>query len=54
MSTDRTKPMLQARRLDSQHRRTLVPAATDAATQRGHHLSIASIARQAGVGRKFI
>jgi chromosome segregation ATPase len=54
MSSDRSNAMRQARRLDSQHRRTLVLAATDAAVQRGHHPSIASIARQAGVGRKFI
>jgi chromosome segregation ATPase len=54
MSSDRSEAMRQARRLDSQHRRTLVLAATDAAVQRGHHPSIAGLARQAGVGRKFI
>jgi chromosome segregation ATPase len=54
MSSDRSEAMRQARQLDSQHRRTLVLAATDAAVYRGHHASIASIARQAGVGRKFI
>lgn len=54
MSSDRSKAMHDARRLDSQRRRTLVLAATDAAIQRGQHPSIASIARQAGVGRKFI
>src|SRR5258708_16232052 len=46
--------MRHARRADSQHRATLVLAATDAALQRGAHVSIAGIARAAGVGRKFI
>jgi len=54
MSSDRSEAMHHARRLDSQRRRTLVLAATDAAIQRGNHPSIASVARQAGVGRKFI
>jgi chromosome segregation ATPase len=52
--SDRSDAMRQARRHDSQHRRALVIAATDAAVERGGHPSIASIARQAGVGRKFI
>ncbi len=46
--------MRHARQADSQHRATLVLAATDAALQRGAHVSIAGIARAAGVGRKFI
>lgn len=46
--------MRQARRLDSEHRRSLVIAATDATVERGARPSIAGIARQAGVGRKFI
>jgi len=51
---DRSQAMRHARRADSQHRATLVLAATDAALQRGAHVSIAAIARAAGVGRKFI
>ena len=51
---DRGEAMREARRLDSQHRRTIVLAATDAALQRGHYPSIAGIARAAGVSRKFI
>ena len=47
-------PMLQARRADSEHKRALVLAATAAQLEAGRHPSIASIARQAGVGRKFI
>jgi chromosome segregation ATPase len=54
MSSDRCEAMHNARRLESQRRRTLVLAATDAAIERGQHPSIASVARQAGVGRKFI
>lgn len=54
MTTDRSEPMRQARRLDSDHKRILVSAATDAAIRAGAPLSIAGIARQAGVGRKFI
>ena len=54
MGSDRGDAMCQARRLDSQRRRTLVLTATDAALQRGHYPSIAGIARAAGVSRKFI
>ncbi len=54
MRTDRSEPMRQARRLDSDHKRALVLAATDAQLEAGRHPSIASIARQARVGRKFI
>jgi len=46
--------MRHARRLDSQNKATLVIAATDAALTRTGHLSIAGVARDAGVGRKFI
>ena len=54
MKPDRSQAMRHARRADSQHRTALVLAATDAALQRGVHVSIAGIARAAGVGRKFI
>lgn len=54
MQADRAEPLRQARRLDSEHKRALVLAATDALLEAGRHPSIASIARQAGVGRKFI
>jgi chromosome segregation ATPase len=46
--------MRNARRLDGQRKATLVAAAVEAALQRGHQLTIAGIARDAGVGRKFI
>ncbi|MGH3305871.1 MAG: hypothetical protein ACRDOK_30275 [Streptosporangiaceae bacterium] len=52
MQTDRAEPLRKARRLDSEHKRTLVLAA--AQLEAGRHASIASIARQAGVGSKFI
>jgi len=51
---DRHNSLQGARRLDSDHKRALVSAAADAALARGGPLSIAGIARQAGVGRKFI
>lgn len=54
MPADRVQPMREARRLDSEHKRALVLAATGAMLEAGRHPSIASIARQAGVGRKFI
>ena len=54
MKPDRSQAMHDARRLDSQHKRALVGAAADAALTRGGSFSIAGIARQAGVGRKFI
>ena len=54
MRTDQAEPLRQARRLDSEHKRALVLAAADAQLEAGRHPSIASIARQAGVGRKFI
>ena len=46
--------MRSARRLVSQQKRILVLAAVDAALQRGRPPTIAGIARDAGVGRKFI
>ncbi len=46
--------MRHARRLDSQNKAALVLAAIDAALARAGHPSIASVARDAGVGRKFI
>jgi chromosome segregation ATPase len=46
--------MRNARRLDGQRKATLVAAAVEAALQRGQHLTIAAVARDAGVGRKFI
>lgn len=54
MPPDRAEPMRAARRFDSDHKRALVLAATDALLEAGRHPSIAAIARQAGVGRKFI
>ena len=46
--------MVASRRLDSQLRRERVAAAVDALAATGRELSIASIARHAGVSRKFI
>ncbi|MGH2669906.1 MAG: DUF6262 family protein [bacterium] len=54
MTTDRAEPMRQARRIDSERKRHLVLAATDAQLDAGRHPTIAGIARAAGVGRKFI
>jgi chromosome segregation ATPase len=54
MPAERAEPLRAARRLDTEHKRALVLAATDAQLEAGRHPSIASIARQAGVGRKFI
>ena len=54
MTPDRGAPMRHARRLASQNKAALVLAAADAALTRKGHLSIAGIARDAGVGRKFI
>ena len=54
MTPDRCAPMRNARRLDTQNKAALVIAATDAALARKGHLSIAGVARDAGVGRKFI
>jgi len=54
MTADRGEAMHEARRLDGQHKRTLVLAAVEAALQQGHVLTIAGIARTARVGRKFV
>lgn len=54
MTTERSQAMHDARLLDSQRKRTLVLAAAEAALQRGDGVTIARIARDAGVGRKFI
>ena len=53
-TTENTEPMRRARRADSERKRRLVLAVTDAQLQAGRHPTIAAIARQAGVGRKFI
>jgi Family of unknown function (DUF6262) len=54
MGADHGKPMRQARHLDGQRKRALVLAAVQAAVQQGQVITIAAIARRAGVGRKFI
>ncbi|MDQ6782195.1 MAG: DUF6262 family protein, partial [Actinomycetota bacterium] len=54
MSAEQADAMRHARRADSDHKRALVLAVTDAQLEAGRHPSIAGIARQAGVGRKFI
>lgn len=54
MKAERSQPLRTARRLDGQHKRALVLAAADAAVHAGRQLTIAGIAREAGVGRKFI
>ena len=54
MATDREQPMRAARRIESEHKHALVLAAADAVLEAGRHPSVASIARRAGVGRKFI
>jgi chromosome segregation ATPase len=46
--------MVASRRLDTQLKRERVVAAADARLAAGHELSIAAIARHAGVSRKFI
>jgi hypothetical protein len=50
----RGEAMAARRRLDSQLKRERVIAAADARPAAGHNLSIAGIARHAGVSRKFI
>lgn len=54
MIAERSEPMRNARRIAGQHKRVLVLAAIEAALHRGSRLTIAGIAREAGVGRKFI
>jgi chromosome segregation ATPase len=46
--------MVAQRRLDSQLKHRRVIAAVDARLAAGHELSVAALARQAGVSRKFI
>ena len=50
----RGEAMLATRRLDSQLKRERVAAAVDALAASGRALSVAAIARHAGVSRKFI
>jgi chromosome segregation ATPase len=52
--TAQGQAMVASRRLDSQLKREHVVAAVDARLAAGHQLSIAAIARHAGVSRKFI
>jgi len=52
--TGRGDAMVAHRRLDSQVKRERVVAAVDAKLAAGHELTIAAIARHAGVSRKFI
>lgn len=52
--TGRGDAMVAHRRLDSQVKRERVAAAVDARLAAGHELTIAAIARHAGVSRKFI
>lgn len=54
MTADRGEPMRHARRLETQNKAALVHAAAEAALTRAGQLSIAGVAREAGVGRKFI
>lgn len=54
MTAERGEPMRRARRLDSQNKAALVLAATDAALTRAGRVTISGVARDAGVGRKFI
>jgi chromosome segregation ATPase len=52
--TMRGQAMVASRRLDSQHKRDRVAAAVDALATTDREISIAAIARHAGVSRKFI
>jgi uncharacterized protein DUF6262 len=54
MPADRGEAMRDARHIAGQRKATLVAAAVQAALQRGQQLTIAGVARDAGVGRKFI
>ncbi len=54
MTTDGLGAMCQTRRRDGEHKAVLVLAATDALLEAGRAPTIAAIARQARVGRKFI
>lgn len=52
--TGRGEAMVAVRRLDSQLKHERVAAAVDARIAAGHEMTIAAIARHAGVSRKFI
>jgi chromosome segregation ATPase len=52
--TAHSEAMIAVRRLDSQVKHQRVLATVDARLAAGHELSVAGIARQAGVSRKFI
>ncbi len=54
MNPEPGQAMHNARRLNGQRKRGLVIAAVEAGLQRGQELTIAGVARDAGVGRKFI
>lgn len=54
MRPEQAMAMRDARRRDSQRKHTLVLAALEAAVQAGLEPTIATVARRAGVGRKFI
>ncbi|MCA1681594.1 MAG: DUF6262 family protein [Actinobacteria bacterium] len=54
MRPDGTEALRRARRLDGQRKHALVLAAVEAFTERGRAPTVAGIAREAGVGRKFI
>lgn len=54
MKPDRAEAMRGARRADGQRKRMLVLAAVEAVAEQGRAPTIAGVARQAGVGRKFI
>jgi hypothetical protein len=54
MGPEQTVAMHDARRHDSQRKHTLVLAALEAAVQAGLEPTIATVARRAGVGRKFV
>ncbi len=54
MRPDGTEALRRARRLDGQRKRALVLAAVESFIERGGAPTVAGIAREAGVGRKFI
>jgi hypothetical protein len=54
MTPDRGEALRASRQLAGQRKRTLVLAAVEALVQRGRVPTIAGVARDAGVGRKFI
>lgn len=54
MAAEPKAAMRRSRQIASEHKRSLVLTATNAQLEAGRHPSIAGIARQAGVGRKFI